>query len=141
MATIPKLTSMTTDEPQIRAIVQAYVQHHEARDVEKLMSLFTEDGCIMAPFLPLVQGKAGLRQHWAFDEFGQRNLEVDTTHVEVCGNTAFSLGTFKINVKMPTGKRIDDRGKWVAAMRRVGTTWKIVAHCFNSDLPITTYMT
>ena len=142
MATLPKPAPITTDEQAIRSITLEFVQYHEARNIEKLVSLFTNDGRVMAPFRPLVQGKANLRQIFqaVFDEFDQRNLKVDTTHVEVCGDAAFSMGTFKVNLKIPTGKRIDDQGKWLVAMRREGNTWKIVAHCWNTDLPITTFM-
>lgn len=141
MATFPKPTPTMTDEQMIRAIPQEFMQYHEARNIDKLVNLFTDDGRIMAPFRPVAQGKTGLRQTFqlVFDEFDQRNLKVDTTHVEVCGDAAFSIGTFKVNVKMPTGKRVDDQGKWLVAMRRLGMTWKIVAHCWNTDLPITSF--
>lgn len=97
----------------------------------------------MVPFRPLAQGKRALRESFQrdFDEFDPRTLKAETTHVEIRGDIAFSMGTFKVNLKTPTGKRIDDRGNWLAASRRVGTTWKIVAHCYNSDLAITTFTT
>lgn len=140
MATVPKPT-LTPDEQTIRAIPLEFVQYHEARNIDKLVNLFTEDGQTMPPFLPLAQGRTALRQSFqtSFDEYDQRNLKAETTHVEICGDTAFSMGSFQVNVKTQTGKRIEDRGKWLVALRRVGTTWKIVAHCWNSDLPITSF--
>lgn len=143
MATYPKPTPMLTDEEMVRAIPKEFIRYHDERNINGLVNLFTDDGRIMPPFRPVAQGKAALRESFQrdFDEFDPRTLKVETTHVEVHGNIAFSAGTFKLNMKIPTGKRIDEQGKWLAASRRVGTTWKIVAHCWNSDLPITTFTT
>ncbi len=139
MATVPKPT--VTDEQMIRDVAQDFVLYHQERNLDRLVGLYSDDGRIVAPFRPLAQGKTALRESFQrdFDEFDQRGLKVNTTHVEVRGDIAFSLGTFKVNIKAPTGKVIDDQGKWLAAARRVGTAWKIVAHCWNSDIPITSF--
>jgi hypothetical protein len=42
-----------------------------------------------------------------------------------------------MNVRTPRGTRLDDKGKWIVAMRRESGMWRIVGHCFNTDLPIT----
>jgi uncharacterized protein (TIGR02246 family) len=143
MATYPKPTPTLTDEQMIRAIPQEFTRYHDERNIDKLVNLFTDDGRTMVPTRPVAEGKTALRESFQrdFAEFDPRTLKSDTTHVEVFGDLAFSIGTFKVNVKTPTGKRIDDQGKWLAASRRVGTTWKIVAHCWNSDLPITNFTT
>ncbi len=141
MATFPKPTPGMTDEQMIRAIPEEFVQHHEKRNIDGLIGLFTDDGQIMPPFHPLARGKAALRESFRteFDELDPRALKVETTRVEVVGNIGFSMGTFSINLKLPTGKRIDEQGKWLAAVRRAGATWKIVAHCWNSNLPFNSF--
>ena len=48
-----------------------------------------------------------------------------------------SLGTFAMNVRTPKGTRLDDKGKWIVALRRENGMWRIVGHCFNTDLSIT----
>lgn len=143
MATVPKPTPTMTDEQMLRAIPEQFMQYHDKRNIDGLVNLFTDDGRIMVPFHPLAEGRTALREAFqrVFDEFDQRSLKVETTHVEVSGNTAFCIGTFKVNVKLPTGKRFEDHGKWLAGARRVGTTWKIAAHCWNSNLPITSFTT
>ncbi len=141
MATVPKPFATATDEQLIRSIPMEFVRYHDARDIDKLVTLFTEDGRSMMPFHPAFQGKPALRQMFemAFQQYDQKNLRVDTTAVEVSGDFALSLGTFKVNIKLPNGKRIDDQGKWLVTMRRAGNTWKMSNHCFNSDLPMTTF--
>jgi ketosteroid isomerase-like protein len=143
MATFPKPTPVLTDEEMIRALPQEFMRYHNERNINGLVNLFTDDGRFMVPFRPLAQGKAALRESIQrdFDELDPRTLKAETTQVEIRGDIAFSMGTFTVNLKTPTGKRIDDHGNWLAASRRVGKAWKIVAHCYNSDLPITTFTT
>lgn len=143
MATYPKPTPVLTDEEMIRAIPQEFMRYHNERNINGLINLFTDDGRFIEPFRPVAQGKTALRESFQrdFDEFDPRTLKVETTYVEVRGDIAFSVGTYSVNTKLPTGKRVDDQGGWLAASRRVGATWKIVAHCYNSELPITSFTT
>lgn len=137
MATKP--VTLTEAEQAIRALAQEYVKHYNARDVEKLVTLFTKDGRTLAPYRPLAEGTAAVRQalQQSISDYDPRDLKVETTRVEVDGNIAFSLGTFTMNVRTPKGTRLDDKGKWIVTMRRESGMWRIVGHCFNTDLPIT----
>ncbi len=139
MATKPVVPIETDAEKAIRGLAQEYVKHYNARDVEKLVALFTKDGHTLAPYHPLAEGTAAVRQavERSITDYDPRDLKVETTHVEVEGNIAFSLGTFTMNVRTPKGTRLDDKGKWIVALRREGGMWRIVGHCFNTDLPIT----
>jgi len=137
MATKP--VTLTEAEQAIRALAQEYVKHYNARDVEKLVTLFSKDGRTLAPYRPLAEGTVAVRQalQQSISDYDPRDLKVETTRVEVDGDIAFSLGTFTMNVRTPKGTRLDDKGKWIVAMRRESGMWRIVGHCFNTDLPIT----
>lgn len=139
MATVPK--SLVDAEPIIRAIAQEFAKQYNARNLDKLGDLFTDDGRMQSPFHPPAEGAKALRKHFeqAFKEYDPRSLTVETTHVEVSGDMAFSVGTFEMSLRIPSGRRLADRGKWLVALRRVGVGWRIVAHCFNTDLPITSF--
>lgn len=131
-----------TDEHLIRAIPENFVHYYDARDVDQLVALFSDDGRVLAPFRPASQGKMGLRQTFttSFAQFDPKNLKLVTIYVEVCGHIAYGYGSYQMNVKLPNGKRIDDRGKWMASLRRTGTTWKMVAQCWNTDLPLAAFL-
>ncbi len=142
MATVPKPIT-TSDEQLVRTLANEWEQHHNARNIEKLLAFYTADGMIMAPFYPLKKGTTAIRQFFV-EEFQQndpRNLTIETTHVEVIGDTAFGIGTFTNELKMPSGKSMNIPGKWTAVLRRVGSNWKIFAHCWNPDLPVSTFTT
>ncbi len=142
MATMAKPTIPTGTEQIIRALAQEYVGYHNTRNIEKLVTLFSKDGHLFAPYHPLAQGRDSLRDALKLfmTEYDPRDLKVETTHVEVDGNVAFSFGTFTINLQTPEGTRLDDKGKWIVALRREDGVWRIVGHCYNTDLPITTRM-
>ena len=134
-----KPVPLTDAEQAIRALAQEYVQHYNARDVEKLVTLFAKDGRTLAPYRSLAEGTAAVRQavQQTINDYDPRDLKVETKRVEVEGNIAFSIGTFTMNVRTPKGTRLDDKGKWIVALRREDGKWRIVGHCFNTDLPIT----
>ena len=114
-------------------------QAHNERNIDKLLTLVTDDVRICAPNKPLAEGPKAMRNlmEKLFKEFDSRKLMVVTEHVEIGGDIAVSFGTFEMNILLPSGRRLDDMGKWVVTLRRVGEEWRISGHCFNTDLPIT----
>ena len=141
MATLPKPAPTSHDEQMLRAIPDEYVRHHVARNIDKLLSLYTDDARVLMPFHPISQGKNSVRKmlEMSFEEYDQKSLMVETDYVEVFGDAAYSVGSFKVNVKLPSGKRIDDQGKWLVTFRRAGNNWKMAAHCWNTDLPFAAF--
>ena len=126
-------------EDTIRAIAQEWVKHHNERNIDKLLTLVTNDVRMFVPNKPLAEGPAAMRtlMEQLFKEHDPRNLTVVTMQIETGGDIAFSFGTFKMNILLPSGRRLDDVGKWIVTLRRVGGEWRIAGHCFNTDLPIT----
>lgn len=129
-------------ETTIRAIAQEWVKHHNERNIDKLLTLVTNDIRMCVPNKPMAEGPKAMRDlmEKLFKEFDSRKLVVVTEHVETGGDIAFSFGTFEMNILLPSGRRLDDIGKWVVTLRRVGKEWLICGHCFNTDLTITSMM-
>jgi ketosteroid isomerase-like protein len=129
------------DQHLIRAIPEDFVRYYDARDVNMLLTLFSDDGRVLAPFRPAGEGKMGLRDLFqtSFAQFDPKNLKLVTIYVEVCGYVAYGYGSYLMNIKLPNGRRMEDHGKWMASLRRTGTTWKMVAQCWNTDLPLTAF--
>lgn len=137
MATIAK--PAVDAEQTIRAIAQEWVKHHNERNIDKLLTLVTNDVRMCVPNKPLAEGPKAMRNlmEQLFKEYDPRKLKVVTTHVETGGDIAVSFGTFEMNILLPSGRRLHDIGKWIVTLRRVGEEWRISGHCFNTDLPIT----
>ncbi|HEX9120039.1 MAG TPA: nuclear transport factor 2 family protein [Terriglobales bacterium] len=126
-------------ETMIRAIAQEWVKHHNERNIDKLLTLVTNDVRICVPNKPLAEGPKAMRilMEQLFKEYDTRNLTVVTTQIEIGGDIAYSFGTFKMNMLLPSGRRLDDVGKWMVTLRRVGEEWKVTGQSVNTDLPIT----
>ncbi|MBZ5568931.1 MAG: nuclear transport factor 2 family protein [Acidobacteriia bacterium] len=83
-------------ETTIRAIAQEWVKHHNERNIDKLLTLVTNDVRMCVPNQPLAEGPKAMRilMEQLFKEHDTRNLTVVTTHIETGGDIAYSFGTF-----------------------------------------------
>ncbi len=138
MAAMPKSTIAMEAKQAIAALARQYITYANARDIDKLLTLFTRDGRIFAPYQPIAEGHSVLRQHFyqTFAEYDMRDLKAEITSIELSGDVAFVFGSFTVNMRTPTGKRVQDRGKWLVYLRCERGAWRIAAHCLNTDLPI-----
>src|SRR5216684_1478127 len=68
---------------------------------------------------------------------GIGEVEVEPTRVEVVGDMAYEAGRCNALVPSATGKRREERGKylWVFARQSNGE-WKLAADCWSSDLTL-----
>jgi ketosteroid isomerase-like protein len=88
---------------------------------------------------PPVRGAAAVREFFfGALEAGLGEVEVEPLRVEVVGDMAYEAGRCKALVPGATGKRREERGKylWVCA-RQSGGEWKLAADCWSSDLSLT----
>ena len=137
---MPVQTKTRTDvEQAIRELANEYAARYNRRDAQGVSTLFTSDGVSNPPFQEAAKGPATIRkaQDQQFQELDPKNLKIETDHVEAAGELGFSFGRYTMNVKTPDGKRLDDRGKWVCALRQESGNWRVVANCWNSDLKLT----
>ncbi len=142
MATVQKTLTDLEIQQIIRNVARDYAKCMNVRDVDKLLAFYAPDGRVLPPFKPLVQGPMAIRHlmEEMYKETDPRNVKIETEYVEVNENLAFSVGTFTMDALLPTGKRIDYRGKWVTTLREdPGKNWKIVSHIYNTDLPISDF--
>ena len=89
---------------------------------------------------PAIRGAAAVREFFfgALDA-GLGEVEVEPLRVEVVGDLAYEAGRCKALIPSSTGKRREERGKylWVFARQSNGE-WKLAADCWSSDLTLTT---
>lgn len=109
----------------------------EGRDVEKILSYWSEDAIVYPPASPSVAGKAAIR------EFVKKSLQTPgfgiswkTTDVVVAksGDLAYTMDTNRITVNGPDGKQMVIPGKGVAIWRREKDgSWKCVVDIWNDS--------
>ncbi len=134
-----RVTPVALDsETAIRALAKEFETCYNARDIEKLLLLFTDDARLLVPNHDPVQGHVAIRAllQEGFDQFDPVSNVIEPEHVEHAGDIGFSMGRHMNNVRLPDGNRMEDHGKWVTALRREHGQWKLVALIYNTNLPM-----
>ena len=109
------------------------------KDVEKTVSFYSNDAIVMPPNAPADTTKETIRKGWQ-DLLATPGLVISwkTTKVEVAksGDLAFLSGTYEMTMHDPSGKPINDRGKYVEVWeKQADGKWKCGTDIWNSDLP------
>lgn len=109
----------------------------EARDVDRIVSFWSDDASVFAPGMPVMIGREAIRQ------FVQQSLATPgfsirwtTTKVEFSkdGSLAYAFGTNLTTMDSPEGKKISTQGKSVTVWRKDSSgIWKCIIDIWNDD--------
>ena len=106
-----------------------------ARDVERVVSFYTDDAIAYPPDEPIAVGKAGAKKVWAA-YFSDPSFAVSwkTEHAEVAGELGYTTGTTETSFKGPDGKTARAKGKYVVVWRKQKDgSWKALHDIWNND--------
>ena len=108
------------------------------KDVDLLVSFYTEDTVLYSPNDPLSVGKDAARKFWVAgfaDPLFSVSWKVVNASVAKSGELGFTTGTYELTFKGPDGKPATDKGKYVTIWTRgPDGIWKVAHDIFNSDL-------
>ncbi len=139
IAAAAKGEPMSRNEAAVRRLTQEWVLACNTRQLDELIDLYSPDALVLRSNFPLLRGAAAVREffHSAL-ESGLGEVEVEPIRVEVAGDLAHEVGRYSALVPGTTGKRREERGKylWVFA-RQSGGEWKLISECWSSDLTLT----
>jgi ketosteroid isomerase-like protein len=110
-----------------------------AKDLEKTIYFYSQDAIVMPPNAPAAMTKEAIRKTW-HDLLASPGLVISwkTKKVEVAnsGDLACLSGTYELTMNDPSGKPINDQGKYVAVWeKQPDGEWKCGTDIWNSDLP------
>ena len=129
---------MSRAEAAVRRVTQEWVLACNTKHLDDLLELYAPDALVLRSNYPPVRGAAAVREFFfGALEAGLGEVEVEPLRVEVVGDLAYEAGRCKALVPSATGKRREERGKylWVCA-RQTGGEWKLAADCWSSDLAL-----
>lgn len=131
---------MSRAEAAVRRITQEWVLACNTKHLDDLLDLYVADALVLRSNYPPVRGAAAVREFFfgALDA-GLGEAEIEPLRVEVAGDMAYEAGRCKALIPGATGKRREERGKylWVCARQSNGE-WKLAVDCWSSDLTLTT---
>jgi uncharacterized protein (TIGR02246 family) len=126
------------DEGEIRRLEIEASKAIAARDLDKLVSLYAEDGALYDDRTPSIRGKNAIRAAWQTD-FARPSLIMNTEpqNVEISssGDLAWAHGDFAMTINNSWGKPATE--KWQYALiytKQPDGKWKIMADSANSLL-------
>jgi uncharacterized protein (TIGR02246 family) len=131
---------LTRAEAAVRAITQEWVLACNTKHLDDLLELYSPDALVLRSNYPPIRGAAAVREFFfgALDA-GLGEVEIEPLRVDVMGELAYEAGRCKALIPGSTGKRREERGKYLWVLQRQPNgEWKVVADCWSSDLTLTT---
>jgi ketosteroid isomerase-like protein len=131
---------MSRAEAAVRRVTHEWVLACNTKHLDDLLDLYTSDALVLRSNYAPVRGAASIREFFfgALDA-GLGEAEIEPLRMEVVGDFAYEAGRCKALIPSATGKRREERGKylWVCARQSNGE-WKLAADCWSSDLTLST---
>jgi uncharacterized protein (TIGR02246 family) len=122
-----------SDAQAIRQVSSTLETAFNARDVDKILSLYTDNSVFMPPNKPVLRGRDPLKGFYnGLVSGGSHDLKITVEDVAGHGPIAYQSGTYS----MMNGDK-HDRGKFLFIFRNLAGNWKIEYTSWSSDLPPT----
>jgi len=120
-----------SDAQAIRQVASDLATAFNAKDMDKILALYTENSVFMPPNKPLLRGRDPLKSFYnGLLTGGSHDLQITVDDVAGHGPIAYESGTYS----MMNGER-HDRGKFLFILRNMAGKWKMEYTSWSSDLP------
>jgi len=128
------------DEQAIRDSETAWVKEFAAKDTDKIVAHYADDGTMLLSNTPTMTGKeairTGIKDAVADPKF---SLDLKTAKVEVSkgGDIAYSQGTYSVMMTDPKSKKVlHETGRYVEVYKKQADgSWKIVEDINSPEAP------
>jgi uncharacterized protein (TIGR02246 family) len=123
------------DRNQMRAVVDSFDKAVLAGDWPKVVAFYSEDGMLLPPNGPVVQGRAAMQR--LFEAWPKiTEFKESVPEIEGQGHLAYGRGTYEMTMTPPGAKApLKETGKTLAIWRRQADgSWRVSRVSWNSDL-------
>jgi ketosteroid isomerase-like protein len=133
----------STEEAQIRQRLDSWARALRAKDLEGLMSHYTQDILVFDLAPPLqYQGAVAYRKNWAdwFPSFqGPVGYEIRDLSVTTAGDVAFCRSLNRITGTRTSGETTDVWVRATVGFRKIGGEWMITHEHFSVPINMETF--
>ena len=128
----PKEEGFTrTDQDAIRKTAADLAEAFNAKDVDRILTLYADNSVFMPPNAPLLRGREPLKSFYS-EMLGRGATDLKLTPEDVAGHgpIGYQSGTYSMTIG--TGR---DRGKYLFVLRNLADNWRFEYTSWSSDLP------
>jgi ketosteroid isomerase-like protein len=123
----------------VRTADQDWEKVFAAKDLGKSVAFCAQDGAVLGANAPIANGAEAISKLFA-GFFALPNLKmswsVNRADVAKSGELGYTSGVYEMSFSDPSGKTIQDKGKYVTVWKKQADgSWKVLLDIFNSDLP------
>jgi len=128
-----KKADTAAEEKAIRDGDAAWNAAIAAKNDSAAAALYADNATLMPPNEKTVSGTAAIRSYFAMLWPMNATLVITPTEITVAssGDMATDVGTYSISAG-----QINDTGKYLVHLHKIGNDWKIVNDMWNSDMPM-----
>jgi len=120
-----------TDQDAIRKVTTDLAEAFNARDIDRILSLYADNSVFMPPNAPLLRGREPLKSFYSeFFTRGATDLKLEPEDVAGQGPIGYQSGSYSMMVG--PGR---DRGKYLFIFRNLAGNWRFEYTSWSSDLP------
>lgn len=136
------VTTPAHDHGSVRAAIErqaaAWGDAVNRGDSAAVAALYTDDAVLMAPNAEPIRGRDAIRGFAdTLRGLSPRDVRLTVEEVEVCGDTAFEVGSYTMSLQPPSQARMTDRGKYLVVWKRQPDgSWRIHRDIFNTNVPM-----
>ena len=130
-------SALSRAEVAVRKVTQDWALACNTTHLDDLVELYTPDALVLRPNVSPLRGAASIREFlFSVLDAGLGEVELEPLRVELFGDVAWEAGRCKMLVPTATGKRREERGKYLVVLTRQAGEWKILVDCWSSDLSL-----
>lgn len=136
----PKVDTLA-EANAIRNIEAQWGAAFQAKDIDKIISIFASDAVSMGANIPISVGIEAIRKatETGFSDttflFKTYSNKVDAVEISASGDLAYDRGTDRIIRNTPNGS-VEVVGKWIDIYKKIDGEWKCIVAIWNSDKPL-----
>jgi ketosteroid isomerase-like protein len=117
----------------------AWMKVYAAKDLEKSVAFFDNEGSMLPSNAPIATGKDALTKligsAFATPDY-TLSWHANKVGVARSGELGYTSGTYDFSIKDASGKTISDKGKYLTVWKKEADgAWKVLFDTYNSDLP------
>ncbi|WP_332735717.1 YybH family protein [Flavihumibacter sp.] len=128
-----KAEAQTNAKVEIEKLIFAYRDALNASDANKVVSLYTSQGVLLANAAPTAEGAEQVKgtYQYVFDNY-KYSLEFTIIEIIVNGNYAFARSTSKGSfIIKASGQTVADENRELFVFEKVNGNWKIARYMYN----------